>query len=42
MHAKPQLVPLQVGVALAGAEHATHDAPHESTLVLLAQPAPQV
>jgi hypothetical protein len=35
LQVKPQLVPLQVGVAFATAGHALHEAPHEFVLELL-------
>jgi hypothetical protein len=37
----PQLVPLQVATPLAGAGHATHELPHDVTLVFEAQAPPQ-
>jgi hypothetical protein len=42
LHVKPQVVPLHVGVALAGAVHGVHDAPQVAMLVLAAQLLPQV
>jgi hypothetical protein len=33
LHAKPQLVPSHVALALVGGVQAMHDAPHEPTLV---------
>jgi hypothetical protein len=33
LHVKPQLVPLHVAVAFAGAEHGVHDVPQVLTLV---------
>jgi hypothetical protein len=42
LHAKLQLVPSHVGVALAGAGHALHDAPQLAVELLLAHAPPQL
>jgi hypothetical protein len=40
LHTKPQLAPSHVAVAFAGGVHGAHDAPQESTLVVLAHDEP--